>query len=93
MNSLFDASVKLPIDPNGRSPMQPVCARRLRAGGENLVAGARRKNLESITKALDEIAPLLSCQFHNGGLPCGAACQRDVEKVLVEYQLIVLRRS
>lgn len=89
--SLFDPTATLPTDPSGHSPMQPVCARRLRIGNKHLIAGAGQNDLSVVTRAFDEIVPLLSCQHHNSGLPCGDACIRDVEKVLVEYQEIVMR--
>lgn len=91
MFRLFDPATALPTDERGKSPMQPVCARRLQKGRECLVVGARADKLEMAREALDDIfRPLLACQFHNDGLPCARACSHNVEKVFFEYQEIVL---
>ena len=92
MASLFEPAAAPPTDDRGTPPMQPACARRLQIGQRCLFAGARADDLEAVSNALDDIVPLLSCQFRNDGLPCAHACCRDVEKVIVEYQVIVIRR-
>ena len=91
MICLYDTKFALPVNELGKSPMQPVCAKRLRAGRERLIAGAKADDLEAVRKALDEIGPLLACQFRNDGLPCAHACERATEAVSTEFQELALR--
>jgi hypothetical protein len=88
---LFDPAAALPTDSNGKSPMQPVCARRLRIGYERLMGGARADDVQATSKALDDIAPLLACQYRNDGLPCAFSCINEAERVTTEFQEVVLR--
>lgn len=91
MICLFDPAAALPTDSSGKSPMQPVCARRLRIGHERLMGSARADDVEATGKAFDDIMPLLACQFRNDGLPCAFSCICEVERVTTEFQKIVLR--
>ena len=91
MNCLYDAKSALPVNERGRSPMQPVCANRLRVGRQRLIAGANADDIEAVRKALDAIGPLLACQFRNDGLPCAHACERSTDAVTAEFQELALR--
>lgn len=91
MTCLFDPAAALPTDSSGKSPMQPVCARRLRISRDRLMGGAFADDVEATGKALDDIAPLLACQYRNDGLPCAFSCINEVEGVTTEFQEIVLR--
>ena len=91
MNCLYDPKSALPINERGRSPMQPVCANRLRVGHGRLIAGAKADDIEAVRTALDAIGPLLACQFRNDGLPCAHACERATDAVTAEFQELALR--
>ena len=91
VNCLYDPKSALPINERGRSPMQPVCANRLRVGHGRLIAGAKADDIEAVRTALDAIGPLLACQFRNDGLPCAHACERATDAVTAEFQELALR--
>jgi hypothetical protein len=91
MISLYDSATALPVNKQGKSPMQPVCLRRLQAGHRRLIAAVKGHDLEAVRKALDEIGPLLACQFRNDGLPCAQACHRATDAVSAEFQGLALR--
>ena len=86
MNCLYDAKSALPINERGKSPMQPVCANRLRVGHGRLIAGAKADDIDAVRAALDAIGPLLACQFRNDALPCAHACERATDTVTAEFQ-------
>ena len=92
MTCLYDAKTALPVDPQGKSPMQPVCTKRLRVGHERLIVGVKADDLDAVRKALDDIGPLLACQFRNDGLPCAQACCRATDVFCTKFQELALRK-
>ena len=88
---LYDAKTALPANERGRSPMQPVCLKRLRIAHDRLIAGVKADDIDAVRKALDDFGPLMACQFRNAGLPCAQACNRATDSVSAEFQELAQR--
>ncbi len=89
MICLYDSETAPPINENGKSPMQRSCTRRLHTGREHLIEGVEANNMKQVRSALDELGPLLSCQFRNAMLPCAQSCYRATNAVSLEFQDMV----
>ena len=90
-HSLYHLETALPVNELGKSPMQPVCKKRLQAGGARLIEGVSADDLDAVSRSLAEIEPLLACQFRNAMLPCAHACEYAANDVIVEFQYLAKR--
>ena len=89
MTCLYDPNTAPETNARGRSPMQHTCTKRLHGGRERLLHGIDAGDMKKVRIALDEIGPLLACQFRNALLPCAQACYRATNAVSLEFQDMV----
>ena len=88
---LYDGDTALPADDRGRSPMQPVCARRFDKAGAMLLKGTRGKGDTALVRdAIESLGPIFACQHHNQALPCARACAAETNMLLRIFREQVL---
>ena len=86
MTCLYDNKTVHAVNRWGRSPMQPMCERRLDLSGTWLLKGARGGNMALVRRGLEGLGSLSACHKHNLTLPCARACRGELNSLSRFFQ-------